>query len=180
MRIGASHRRYAKALMAINADAAAGRRLLDELRKAEDAVESSSVLRDILVSPLVDRTRKASLVREMAAYLHLGPVAARAWDLVVQRGRSDELPGILWQLERLLDDATGKTRADVRSAVLLDEAKRGRVKEALDRVSGRDVICTYGVDPTLLGGLEARVGNRLFDGSIRGRLERLRRDWLGD
>ncbi len=179
IRIGTSHRRYAKALMAMNAEPAAGRQLLDEMRKAEAAVEASSVLRGLLVSPLVDRGRKASLVKEIAEHLSLGPIATRSWDLVVRRGRSEELPGILWQFERLLDDAEGKARAEVHSASPLDPAKRRQVKDALDRVSGRDVICEFGEDPALLGGLVARLGNQLFDGSIRGRLERLRRDWLG-
>ena len=180
MRIGTSHRRYAKALMALHADPSSGRGLLAELRKAEAALGASSVLRGLLVSPLVDRTRKASLVKEVADHLALGTTAARAWDLIVQRGRSDELPGILWQLERLLDDAEGKARAEVRSASGLDAPKRRQVKDALDRLSGRDVICAFSEDPALLGGLVARLGNQLFDGSIRGRLERLRRDWLGD
>ncbi|MFH1531409.1 MAG: ATP synthase F1 subunit delta [Pseudomonadota bacterium] len=180
MRIGTSHRRYAKALMAMNADPGDGRTLLAELRKVEAALKASSVLRDLLVSPLVDRGRKASLVKEIAEHLGLGRIATRAWDLVVQRGRSEELPGILWQLERLLDDAEGKARAEVRSTTPLDPAKRRRVKGALDLLSGRDVICEFSEDPALLGGLVARLGNQLFDGSIRGRLERLRRDWLGD
>jgi len=180
MRIGTSHRRYAKALMAMNAEPSAGRALLSELRKAEAALASSSILRELLVSPLVDRTRKASLVNEIAEHLGLGPIATRAWDLVVHRGRSEELPGILWQFERLLDDAEGKARAEVRSTTALDPAKRRQVKDALDHHSGRDVICEFGEDPALLGGLVARLGNQLFDGSIRGRLERLRRDWLGD
>lgn len=177
-RIGTSHRRYAKALMGLSADAAAGRLLLAELRRTEKAVTASSVLRGLLVSPLVDRARKASLVKDIAAHLRLGLIATRAWDLVVQRGRSDELPGILWQFERLLDDAEGMARAEVRSAAPLDPAKQRRVKEALDHVSGRDVICTFSEDQALLGGLVARVGNQLFDGSIRGHLGRLRRDWL--
>ncbi len=180
MRIGTSHRRYAKAFMSMNPDPAAGQALLGELRKAEGALAASSVLRDLLVSPLVDRNRKASLVTEIAAHLGLGVTATRAWDLVVQRGRSDELPGMLWQFERLLDDAEGRARAEVRSAAPLDPAKRGQVKDALDALSGRDVICTFSEHPDLLGGLVARLGNQLFDGSIRGRLERLRREWLGD
>ncbi len=180
MRIGTSHRRYAKALMAMNTDPTAGRGLLAELRKAEAAIAASSVLRNLLVSPLVDRNRKASLVKEMSAHLGLSATAARAWDLVVQRGRSEELSGMLWQYERLLDDAEGKARAEVRSATPLDLPKRAKVKNALDRLSGRDVICEFQEDPALLGGLVARLDNQLFDGSIRGRLERLRRDWLGD
>ena len=179
-RIGTSHRRYAKAFMAMNADAADGRRLLDELRKAEAAIGASSVLRVLLVSPLVDRKRKASLVKEIAEHLGLGNTATRAWDLVVQKGRSEELPGMLWQFERLLDDAQGMARAEVLSAATLDPVKRERVKHTLDALSGLDVICEFGEDPALLGGLVARMDNQLFDGSIRGRLERLRRDWLGD
>jgi len=179
-RIGTSHRRYAKALMGLSADAAAGRSLLAELRSAEEAVTASSILRGLLVSPLVDRARKASLVKDIAAHLGLGRIATRAWDLVVQRGRSEELSGILWQFERLLDDAEGKARADITSAAPLEHTKQAQVKEALDRVSGRDVICTFSEDPALLGGLVARMGNQLFDGSVRGRLGRLRRDWLGE
>ena len=180
MRIGTSHRRYAKALMAMNEDPSAGHVFLDELRKAEAAVAASSVLRGLLVSPLVDRKRKASLVKEIAEHLSLGRIATSAWDLIVQRGRSEELTGILWQFERLLDDAEGKARAEVRSTAPLDPAKRRQVKDALDKVSGRNVICEFSEDPALLGGLVARLDNQLYDGSIRGRLERLRRDWLGD
>ncbi|MBM4371831.1 MAG: ATP synthase F1 subunit delta, partial [Deltaproteobacteria bacterium] len=140
----------------------------------------SPVLRGLLDSPLVDRARKGALVREVGSYLKLGETARRAWELLVQRGRAGELPGVLWQLERLLDDAEGRARAEVCSAVPLDPARRTRVKQALDRAAGRDVICSFREDPSLLGGLVARLGNRVFDGSVRGRLERLRRDWFRD
>lgn len=180
IRIGTSHRRYAKALMLLTSAKGDHNVLLADLRKIEEAMAASSVLREVLSSPLVEKLRKEAICRDVAGMLKLGSNTLKAWQLIVGRGRSGELPGIIWQFERLIDEIEGKARATVTSAAKLPLVKQAQVKRVLSEYSGKDVQCVFEEDPELLGGLTARLGNQLFDGSIRGQLDRLRRDWLGD
>ena len=97
----------------------------------------------------------------------LRSVAAR---LVEAKPR--DFPAILSALQRLTRLALERRQVTVESAVELDEASRQRVLAGLTKQYGTDLVAQYQVNPTLLGGLRIRVGNDVFDGSVKGRLER--------
>jgi F-type H+-transporting ATPase subunit delta len=94
--------------------------------------------------------------------------------LLVRRGRIELLPEVAAQLRRLYDQRQGIVKATVTSASPLTDADVSALRDRLAGMTGGRVDISLQVDPDILGGVMVRVGDRLIDGSIRGRLERLR------
>jgi len=94
--------------------------------------------------------------------------------LLVRRGRIELLPEVAAQLRRLYDQRLGVVKATVTSAAPLTEAETTALRERLAGMTGGRVDLDTQVDPAILGGVMVRLGDRLIDGSVRGRLERLR------
>jgi F-type H+-transporting ATPase subunit delta len=93
--------------------------------------------------------------------------------LMVRRGRFELLPGVIREFRRLFRLREGIVVATVTSTAALDAAEVGALKSRLAAMTGKRVELQQEVDPDLLGGIQVRVGDRLIDGSVRGRLERL-------
>jgi F-type H+-transporting ATPase subunit delta len=96
--------------------------------------------------------------------------------LMVRRGRFEVLPGVVREFMRLYRRREGIVQATVISAAGLDGDEVAALHERLETVTGSQIELQQLVDPTLLGGIQVRVGDRLIDGSVRGRLERLRNE----
>jgi F-type H+-transporting ATPase subunit delta len=94
--------------------------------------------------------------------------------LLVRRGRIELLPRVAAELRRMWEQRQGIVRAVVTSAAPLSDAERDAVRDKLAAMTGDRVEIETQVDPSLLGGVLVRMGDRLIDGSVRGRLERLR------
>ena len=88
--------------------------------------------------------------------------------------RVELLPAVVREFRRLHARQEGVVEASVTSAVALDEAAQAALQERLSALTGQSVAMHLDVDPSLLGGVSVRIGDRLIDGSVRGRLERLR------
>lgn len=94
--------------------------------------------------------------------------------ILVQGRQTARFGSISREFHRLADDRRGIARAEVVTAVPLDDERRRRVAEDLGRMVGRKIVMTEKVDPKVLGGIVAKVGDRLIDGSTRTRLHDLR------
>jgi F-type H+-transporting ATPase subunit delta len=94
--------------------------------------------------------------------------------LMVRRGRFEQLPAVIREFGRLYRQREGIVEATVTSAAALDEAEIGALRTRLETVTGKRIELSQAVDAQLLGGVQVRVGDQLIDGSVRGRLERLR------
>lgn len=94
--------------------------------------------------------------------------------LLLRRGLVELLPRVAAEFARLDDDRLGITRATATSAAPLESGEVGALTSRLEQLTGGRVALELEVDPAIIGGLVVRVGDRLIDGSVRGRLERLR------
>jgi len=94
--------------------------------------------------------------------------------LLLRRGRIEALPRVAEEFRRLDDDRQGITHATATTAAKLTPDEVKDLTKRLERSTGRRVALDVEIDPSLLGGLVVRVGDRMIDGSVRGRLERLR------
>ena len=169
--------RYAKALA--DAVLAPGSRTdpkqaLTELRTFEQMVKSSSELRNVLMSPAVPTVRKRAVVSRFAATVPLSPLVRNFLFVVIDRRRGDLLGGLASAFEAALDERMGVVRAEVHSAVPLSAQQRAALGAELSRVANRQVRCEFYTDPTLIGGVVARMGSTVYDGSVRTQLEALR------
>ena len=95
--------------------------------------------------------------------------------LLVESGRIDQAEAIEREFQRLVDDAEGRVRATVTTAIELEPADRDRVARELSRRLEKDVRVTVVVDPRILGGMKLQYGDRLVDATVATRLEQLRR-----
>ena len=103
------------------------------------------------------------------------PLVLNLARLLVQRGRTNLGPEIAQAFQELLDEQKGIAHALVTTAVLLSDDERKAVAEKLGEITGRQVAVETRVDDSIIGGLVARIGDRLIDGSTRSKLQALKR-----
>jgi F-type H+-transporting ATPase subunit delta len=96
--------------------------------------------------------------------------------LMIRRGRFEQLPAVIREFGRLYRQREGIVEATVTAASALDAAELESLQARLESLTGARVELEQAVDPAVLGGVVVRVGDQLIDGSVRGRLERLRND----
>lgn len=105
----------------------------------------------------------------------LPPLARNLLALMAQRRAVSLLPRVMWEYRRLVDIRRGIQRAEVTSAIPLADADQQRIAQRLSQLLGGEVVVQARVDPSLLGGLVIKVGDRVLDGSTRNRLGELRK-----
>jgi F-type H+-transporting ATPase subunit delta len=137
------------------------------------AVETSPELRDALTDPRLPLERKEAIVRDVVG-AHASRVTVNLVSMIVAQGRGGELREIAGALSGQRASAAGKTVAEVRSAVPLDDATVARLATALERKTGRQVEIKTIVDPSILGGIVTRLGDTVIDGSVARSLRSLR------
>ena len=174
MRHSAAARRYARALFALARET----NTLTELRSEVDAVaallQSEKALREALMTPLHPASERQAVVKAVAERGGLSPVILHFLLFLIDQRRLVDFDAIRDEFERLANEASGLVTADVVSASPLDERRQDRLRRALSDRTGHEVRLEIRVDPSLIGGAIATVGDTVFDGSIRTQLERLR------
>ena len=177
MRAPAVARNYAEALFTLGEHSGRAAEYAELIRAVADAVEGSPEAEAVLVSPRIPKTAKAELLARAL------PDAPREFVLflqaVVRRGRQKLFGEIADAYQAELDVKLNRVRAGVVVARELDEQMRDQIRAALANALGKDVVAEFSVDPDILGGTIVRVGERVYDGSVRRRMTRLRRQLVG-
>ncbi len=140
------------------------------------AINGSPEIQAVLVSPRVPKAEKSALFAKALGDLPVPFV--RFLQAVVQRGRQGILPEIATAYQELHDQSLNRVRARVTVAREPNEALRKSIAESLSKALGKEVVPSFSVDPAVLGGAIVRVGERVYDGSVRRRMVRLRRSLL--
>lgn len=148
-------------------------RVESELYTIARAVEGAGELRDALTDPRIPYERKKAIVDDLVGG-RASLVTVNAVSLVVAQERAADLPAIADRLSSMAAATVGKEIAAVRSAVPLDEPTVERLAAALTKAVGRPVDVRVVVDPHLVGGIVAQVGDTVIDGSVRRRLDTLK------
>lgn len=171
-------RGYAEAILAVAEAEEALDAVEEELFRFARAVEQRDDLREALTDIHLPADRKRAVIRDL-----LGEKASEATvhllELIIEQGRSRDLSPIADELVRLAAERRQRAVAEVRTAIPLDEEQRRRLAAALGRATGKEVDLRAFVDESVIGGVYARVGNQVFDGTVRRRLE-LARDRLSE
>jgi F-type H+-transporting ATPase subunit delta len=148
----------------------------DELYRVAHALTTSEPLREALTDPRVPVDRKQGIVGELLGSRASTLVTALV-DFIVARGHARDLPAIAARVAERIAETRDSAVAEVRSAVALDDDTVRRLEERLSTATGKRVEARVLVDPKLVGGVVARVGDTVFDGSVRSRLNDLREAW---
>lgn len=175
---GSIARRYAKALFEIGVAEGNYERLGNELDDLARAYASSADLRVVLENPVIKVSEKQAILEALLPRVAPSPSVQRFARLLLERGRIGIVRAAARAYRELADQRTGQVRASVTSAAPLGAADLDRVRRALEGRIGRKVIIAASVDPALIGGLVARVGDLVLDGSVRTQLEEMRRRLL--
>jgi F-type H+-transporting ATPase subunit delta len=163
-------RGYAKALFQVALAEGALEQVEDELFRFARIVENETKLREALTDPSVESEHRAKMVQELLGN-KVSPHTLHIIAFIVQQGRARELSKIIDSLVQLAAEERSKAVAEVRSATPLDEQQRDKLKDAIARATGKQVELKVLVDPAVIGGLLVRVGDQVFDGTVRRRLE---------
>ena len=164
-------RRYAEAAFEIGLAERSLDRWERDLERLGDALRDPE-LRVLVEHPAVAFADKQRVVRRV-----VGDVSAEAMNLVllmIRRGRPGAIPRMREHFATLLRRHRGVALAELRTALPLDDAQREAVTERLHELTGDTIEINEVVDESLIGGITVRIGDRLYDASVRSRLERLR------
>ena len=173
---GAIARRYAEAIFDIARRQNTIDRTLDDVREIA-RLFAHRKLAYLLREPKVPAQRKETAIRQALTDKVL-PTSLNLALLVVQRELVDIMPNMASELERLVLDYKNQAKAEVTTARPMDDAQFTEVKQALERRTGKTILISTKVQPDILGGVVARVGDQVIDGSIRTRLSMLRQQLL--
>lgn len=165
-------RRYAEAAFEIAERDGSVEEWLTQLGAVASAVADSNVVYRLEDPHVPLATRAAALHGVLGADM-LSPVG-NLIGLLLRRRRVDALPQIAREYRRLYNRRAGIVEAVATSALALDGSELAALKSRLEQMTGRKVELEAAVDPAILGGIQVRIGDTLYDGSVRGRLERLR------
>ena len=172
--------RYAKALGDVIAAGGApvdSSAIVAQLRAVSGIIDSSGELRNALASPAVAPSKKrAVLGRLMGLQPELGGILPQVRNflfVVSDHRRITDLKSIIEAFEALVDERLGFVRADVASARELTTEQKAALEVQLSRLAAKKAKLRFTTDPALVAGVVARVGSTVYDGSVRGQLERL-------
>ena len=164
---------YAGAVVAIAEAEDVLDRVTSELASVGRAASGNEELRRVLSDRTVPASRRIGIVEDLLAD-QASPVTLNVVAMLVGAGRGGDLEAIADEALELAAATRGEAVAEVRSAVALSDEQIDRVAKALSRASGRNVTVHVVVDPEIIGGLTAQIGDTVFDGSVRTRLDKMK------
>jgi F-type H+-transporting ATPase subunit delta len=167
-------RRYAQALLEIGVAEGKLDAIVDEMAAAANAWETSPEFRNAIENPLVAHEAKKAVVGELADRIGASLTTRNTLLLLVDRRRAKTLPYLARSLRELADASKGVLRAEVTTASPLSDEYYAKLQAKLEKMTGKRVVVDRRVDPSIIGGVVARIGDRIFDGSLHTRLQSLR------
>ena len=176
---GSIARRYAKALLEIGVADGNYERMGREVRALARTIKGSQELAVALSNPAFARADREKVLRAVLQRLGASQMVVNFTRLLLDRERIAVLPDISRELDALIDARAGRVAAEVRSAVPLDAGQRERLTQALEQLSGKKVEVKIDTDPSLLGGVVAKLSDLVYDGSLKTQLERMKQSLAG-
>lgn len=162
-------RRYARALL--DAAGAEADQVLSQLEAVTAYLNGQPALFAALSSPTITRTERMKMTEAIISGADgLSKVVANVMKLLTDRSRFDTLPFITRQFRDLVDTRMGRVRGKVASATKLGDAQVKALEKQLEALTQRNVVLETTVDPSLIGGVVATVGSKMYDGSLKSQL----------
>jgi F-type H+-transporting ATPase subunit delta len=153
----------------LNAD-----RSVAELRAIASLLDQSVELRRVWENPAVPVEQKHNLLNVIAQRDGISKQARNLVAVLIDHRRIHFLNPIIVQVEKELDARLGFAEAEITSAHALDDSEKRAFEAQVQKLTGKKVRASYGLDASLLGGGVLRIGSTIYDGSVKGQLERLK------
>jgi F-type H+-transporting ATPase subunit delta len=165
---------YANALADITLQQGAAETVSKQLADFGAAYAESAELRTFLESPAVDHAAKHGVIEKLLAQTGGGNILRNFLFVVVDHQRSHVLPEMISAFQDVVRQREGVAEAEISSAVELNAAQKAEFAFTLERLTGKRVEAKFSLEPSLLGGAVVRIGDTIYDGSLRSRLDGLR------
>jgi F-type H+-transporting ATPase subunit delta len=165
---------YANAFADIAIAQGAPQTAVKQLAEFGEAFGESSELRNFLGSPAVDTKAKHRVIEKIIAQQGASRIIRNFLFVILDHHRAHMLPEIIAAVQDVVRQRQGIAEAEVSSAVELSAAQKTELAKTLSRLTGKSIEPKYSLDPALLGGAIARVGDTIYDGSLRSRLAEMR------
>lgn len=165
---------YANALADVAFAQGAAEPTLKQLADFQAAFNASAELRNALASPGVPAEAKHAVIEKITARIGGGKIIRNFLFVIADHRRTHILPEIVAAFEGVVRQRQGIAEAEVLSAFELSAAQKKRLSQTLERVTGKKIEARFTLDPSLLGGAVVRVGDTIYDGSVRNSLKEMR------
>ena len=166
--------RYAKALFELAQEAGSTATVAEQLQAFQDALAAQEDLRTALLSPVLTRSAKTEVLEAVLGGAPFDPLVANFLRVLLEARKLPYLSDVMRTFSAMRDDAEGRVRGEAVTPMPLKDAEIQELRAALSKALQKEVELDSRVDPNLLGGVVARVGNLVFDGSLRTQLERIK------
>jgi F-type H+-transporting ATPase subunit delta len=139
-----------------------------------EAVEKTPKLAEAFRNPVLSSEEKKKVVLSLLDVAGGGAVEKRFCALLADKDRLNLLPAIAADFGVMLDEASGISRGVVTTAVELDDEYMDKIKNQLESQTGRKLVLEFVIDPAIIGGIVLRIGDSVYDASLRAQLDNLR------
>jgi len=165
---------YANALADIALEQGATEPVNKQLAEFGAAYQESAELRNVLSSPAVLRETKHGVIEKLVVRLGASRIVRNFLFVVVDHQRTQQIPEIIHSFQDVVRERMGMAEAVVTSAVELNASQKVELQQTLERLTGKKIQANYSIDRALLGGAVVRIGDTIYDGSLRNRLNQMR------
>lgn len=171
--------RYAVALIQLAKEKGSLTQFVNELQVVKDVFNQTPELSNVLLHPKVSQADKAKIIKSSFSS-YVSDSVINMLLLVIERGRGDIILSVIEKFKVLAYDEQGKAEAKVYSVKPLSDEDKDVISKQFAKKIGKDTLMIENiVDDKLIGGLKIRIGDRIFDGTVKGRLDRMQRQLIG-
>jgi F-type H+-transporting ATPase subunit delta len=178
--------RYARALVDTMTAPGAGKTgsdpqaIASQLTQFDTLLAGNSELQIVFSTPAVTTGKKKAILTEVAQGMGLDPLTRNFLNVLIDHDRMGLLGEVTEAFQTVLNERLGVAVADVTTAAPLDDIEKQELANALSAKTGKQIQMNFSLDPGLIGGVIARIGSTIYDGSVRGSLERLKTELVGE
>jgi F-type H+-transporting ATPase subunit delta len=171
--------RYARAIFELGVETSQLPQITEQVRRFAQLYTGSAELRAVLDNPVIEAEKRDAVLADVSARLGMSGNALNLIRLLASRKKLRVVPDIARRLDRLSDEKAGVVRATVTSAKPMPDSFYQKLVSELESATSRKIVLERREDPTLIAGFITRIGDNTIDGSIRGRLNEIERQLVG-
>jgi len=172
-------RRYATALADVAIERREEREIKNELDQWAEMIEAHPQLKEVFANPTIVYDHKRKLLEELISRTRVRETTASFLRVLLKNQRLSQLREVAARYGQVLDERGGIVSAHVTTARPIPEDLKNSLHDTLTAVTGRKVRLSFATDETIIGGLVARIGSTIFDGSVQSQLDRLANEMAG-
>lgn len=173
-------RRYASALADVVIERREEREVQKEIEVWASMIHSNPQLKEVFANPTVAYDQKQSVLEELISRTRVRETTGSFLRVLLRNQRLAELPEVAGRFGQILDERAGVVAAEITTARPIPEELKKTLHDTLASATGRTVRLTFATDEAIIGGLVARIGSTVFDGSVENNLGRLAENLVGN